>query len=236
MKDFLIECARELNLEITGEPADKFVLYKEMLLEWNEKMNLTAITDETDIVLKHFIDSVSLLTAIDIKDGDKVADIGTGAGFPGIPVKILKPGCDMTLIDSLNKRVGFLNHVIERLSLAEIQAIHMRAEDAAHSDEYRERFDLCVSRAVANLAALAEYCLPLVKTGGMFAALKGPDVYTELESAKKAINTVGGEFYGINKIEIPKSGIIHNIIVIKKIKQTPPKYPRKAVNISKKPI
>ena len=236
MKELLIESANELGIRLNEKMSDNFFMYKDLLLEWNEKINLTAITEEREIILKHFIDSISILTAVEMKKEISIVDIGTGAGFPGIPVKIVYPDCKMTLIDSLNKRVKFLQEVITKLQLQDITAVHGRAEDVGQDKNHREKYDLCLSRAVANLSVLAEFCLPMVKIGGEFISLKGPDATEEISTAKTAINILGGEISDIKKLKIPNSDIVHSIVVIKKIRQVPSKYPRKAGYVTKNPI
>lgn len=234
MHDFLINSAQELSIEINDAMTEQFFMYKDMLLEWNEKINLTTIVEDREIILKHFIDSISVLKAVDISENTSVVDIGSGAGFPGVPIKIVCPSCKVTLVDSLNKRIKFLQEVVLKLNLQHITCVHSRAEDFAK--DHRESFDVCTSRAVADLAILSEFCLPLVKIGGYFAALKGKDINTEISTSKKAINVLGGEIVDVKKIEIPNSDIIHSIVVIKKLRQTSLKYPRKAGFINKNPI
>ena len=236
MRSLLMESAKELNIFVNEEMTEQFFLYKDLLLEWNEKINLTAITDEREIILKHFIDSISLLSVVAPQKNMSIVDVGTGAGFPGIPIKIVFPECKMTLVDSLNKRIKFLEEVTTKLALQNIHSVHGRAEDVGQDKKHREKYDLCVSRAVANLAVLAEFCLPMVKIGGEFISLKGPDIADELSTAKTAINILGGEISDIKKLKIPNSDIVHSIIVIKKLRQVPSKYPRKAGVITKKPI
>lgn len=209
--------------------------YKDMLLEWNEKMNLTAITDEREIILKHFADCLIICSGMDL-DKKKVIDVGTGAGFPGVPVKIACPGAEMTLLDSLNKRIGFLTELSAKLGLENVNCVHMRAEDGGADAAYREKFDYCLSRAVANLAVLSEYCLPFVKVGGYFISMKGPDAADEIKEAEKAIKVLGGRIADIKRAAIPETDIVHSLIIIEKIKPTPGKYPRKAGKAKKDPI
>ena len=209
-----------------------FETYKDLLLEWNDKINLTAIIDENEIRLKHFADSLTVSEFIE--DNSKVVDVGTGAGFPGIPLKIYNDSLSITLVDSLNKRINFLNEVIDKLDLNNIDAVHGRAEDLGRDKEYREQYDIAISRAVANMSTLVEYLLPFVKIGGKAICMKGPNIDEELKDAQKAINILGGE---IEKIESLKLGDMdRNIIIIKKIKSTPAKYPRKAGIPVKNPI
>ena len=205
-----------------------------LLLEWNEKINLTAITQPDEVKLKHFVDSLTVLKYIN--DDDKVIDIGTGAGFPGIPLKIMKENTKITLLDSLNKRINFLNIVIETLNLRNIQAIHGRAEEIARNKLYREKYDVAVSRAVANLSTLTEYMLPFVKVGGKCICMKGANVNEELERAQNAIKELGGEIERVDNFYLSDNDNERNIIVIKKVKETNPKYPRKAGTPSKEPL
>ena len=239
-KDFsqLKKDLNEFGIELTAEMEEQFLLYYNMLIEWNSFMNLTAITDFDEVLKKHFTDSVSLIRAIpDLAEKRfKVIDVGTGAGFPGIPLKIVFPNISVVLLDSLNKRVNFLNEVISKLQLTDITAMHGRAEDFAQNKEYRESFDLCVSRAVANLATLSEYCLPFVKKNGRFISYKSEKVSEEFEVSGKAISVLGGEYENQVTFELPNSDIYRNLFIIKKKSATPGKYPRKAGLPSKEPI
>ncbi len=235
LESLLYESCKKINVELSKKQINQFMRYKDMLLEWNEKMNLTAITDEKEIILKHFVDSLIFCDNY-YMGGRKIIDVGTGAGFPGLPIKIACPETKITLLDSLNKRVNFLNEVVKELGLENVECVHMRAEDGGNSEDYRQQYDICVSRAVANLAVLSEYCLPFVKPGGLFISLKGPEVDEELREADKAIRVLGGEVLDIKKAFIPETDIKHSLIVIKKKKSTPPKYPRKAGKIKKEPI
>lgn len=229
---------KQLHLELSKKQILQFISYYELLIDWNSRMNLTAITEFEDVLKKHFIDSLSLISAVsDLaqKQYDLI-DVGTGAGFPGIPLKIAFPNLKITLLDSLNKRIQFLNEVICKLELQDIEAVHGRAEDFAKPDQFRERYDLCVSRAVANLATLSEYCIPFVKPGGFFISYKSEKVNVELEEAKKAISVLGGSFQKNIEFLLPHSDITRNFIVIQKKNKTPFKYPRKAGLPSKEPI
>lgn len=235
-RQLLKDSLSKMNIHIGEEQIQQFFDYKDLLLAWNEKINLTAITDEAQIMIKHFADSASLLSAIEVEEGASIIDVGTGAGFPGLPVKIVRPDLNVTLLDSLNKRIGFLNEVCAQLNLENVYNIHARAEDGGQDPSLRENFDYCFSRAVANLAVLSEYCLPFVKVGGKFVSLKGPDVAQEVKEGEKAIQNLGGKVNEIIKIEIPNSDIIHSLIVIQKVAKTPKIYPRKAGTAAKKPI
>lgn len=231
----LSKSLEELDIKIGIEKINKFESYMNLLLEWNKKINLTAITEKEGIVTKHFADSLTCLKYIN--KGDKIIDIGTGAGFPGIPIKIINEKLNkVILLDSLNKRINFLNEVIKELNLEEIYTIHGRAEDIGNDFKHREKYDVVISRAVANLAVLAEYCLPFVKKGGVMISMKGGEITEEAKKAEKAINFLGGEIASIEKIKLPFTDIIHSIIKIKKANKTPAGYPRKAGKPEKDPI
>ena len=226
----------ELNIKLEKRQMCQFLQYYELLVEWNSFMNLTAITDYDEVIKKHFVDSLSLIKAIDLSKEISVIDIGTGAGFPGIPLKIAFPNLKITLLDSLNKRIKFLNEVIDKLELNDITAIHGRAEDFAKEKNYRQSYDLCVSRAVANLSTLSEYCLPYVKTGGKFISYKSEKITDEMNAAKNAIKILGGNISSQVEFILPNSDIYRNLFMIDKIKDTPMKYPRKAGLPSKEPL
>ncbi len=207
-----------------------------LLLEWNEKINLTAITEEQEILTKHFLDCMTVNNAINLSSVTTLIDIGTGAGFPGLVLKIVFPHIKVTLVDSLNKRLNFLNEVIERLNLVNIECIHSRAEDLGKQPKHREHYDVCASRAVANLATLSEYSLPFVKLGGYFIALKGQKIEEEIEQANKAIKILGGNLEEIVDAQVPQTNLNHKIAKIKKVAKTPKQYPRKAGEPNKNPI
>ena len=224
----------ENNISISDTQKQKFETYAKLLLEWNEKINLTAITEETEVAVKHFIDSITLLKYADIKENSSVIDVGTGAGFPGIPLKIMRDDINLTLLDSLNKRLVFLDEVCNTIDI-KATTVHSRAEEGGQNPKFREKYDVAVSRAVANLPALCEYCMPYVKVGGVFVSMKGSDGENELENATNAIAVLGGKTEDCKTLTLP-DGSARTIITIKKIKSTSPKYPRRSVKINKQPI
>lgn len=230
LKNYLPEHADAL----TERQLEQLEKYAALLLEWNEKINLTAITDEEGIAAKHFLDCLAFLRRAEIKEGARVADVGTGAGFPGIVLKIARPDIDLVLIDSLQKRLNFLSEVCRELGI-KATLVHARAEDAGHDKALRESFDFVTARAVANLAVLSEYCLPLVKVGGVFAPMKTAEAESELSAAEKALAILGGEVREVKHYEIPVAGGRSAVIIDKKA-PTPPKYPRQRVKISEKPL
>lgn len=234
-KELLINLAKKSGIEITNEQAEKFDLYAEMLVETNKSVNLTAITEPRDIVTKHFLDSILPLTELDIKENARVIDVGTGAGFPGIPMKILRLDLDLVLLDSLQKRVKVLEDFCEKLGLEKVTFIHGRAEEVART-ALRESCDVAVSRAVARLNKLTEYCLPFVKRGGIFAALKGPTANEETVEAGRAVSILGGELLPIISVNIPDTDLSHTLVRVKKVANTPDKYPRQSNKISGKPL
>ena len=226
----------ELNMSLTEQMYQQFDKYYEILVEWNKVMNLTGITEYEEVNEKHFVDSLSIVNIQDLKNIESVIDIGTGAGFPGIPLKIAFPHLRITLLDSLNKRIKFLNEVIDQLGLQDIETIHGRAEDFAKQKKYRESYDLCVSRAVANLSTLSEYCLPYVKEGGFFIPYKSGEIEEELKNSERAVKILGGDIKDIVKFELPGTDIKRSFIKIKKKEHTAKKYPRKAGLPAKEPL
>lgn len=226
----------DVGFDFDDEKYNMFMSYMSLLLEWNKNVNLTSITDEEQIIKKHFIDSIKIFKFSPLREMKSVIDVGTGAGFPGIPMSIVNPNMKVVLLDSLNKRINFLEEVKNKLGLKNIETIHGRAEDYAVRGKLRDKFDAAVSRAVASLPVLSEYCLPYVKVGGYFIALKGPAVEEEILLSKNAISSLGGTLEDIIKVSIEESDLEHNIVIIKKIKDTPKQFPRKAGTASKKPI
>ena len=230
------EAFLQLEFQLTDRQSEQFYRYYEMLVETNKVMNLTAITEVPDVLVKHFVDSGALMKVFDLKQCQKVIDIGTGAGFPGIPLKILFPHLRVTLLDSLNKRIKFLGQVVEELGLENVELLHGRAEDYARQKEYREQYDLCVSRAVANLSTLSEYCIPYVKKGGWFIPYKSGKIAEELQQAGYAIGELGCELEKTEEMCLPNTEIERMFVFVKKIKSTSAKYPRKAGLPSKEPL
>lgn len=235
-KIFLREGLEQLNIEADKKTLEKLINFKDILLEWNEKINLTAITDEREIYIKHFLDSATCLSTGYIKDNGKIIDIGTGAGFPGLVLKILKDNIDITLLDSLKKRMKYLEEAVSKLGVGKLDIIHGRAEEYGVKNGQRESYDIALSRAVASLNVLSEYCIPFVKVGGLFLCQKGPNYSDELKEAEKAINILGGKVEDIKKYILPYSDIAHYIIVIRKLSSTPTKFPRKPGKPSSSPI
>ncbi len=226
----------EINLKITDLMIDQFAVYYELLCEWNKVINLTTIIEFDEVVEKHFLDSVVLGAYLNLKNKWKLIDIGTGAGFPGIPLKIMFPDLDVLLADSLNKRIRFLNELIGKLQLTGIHAIHCRAEELARKNEYREQYDLCVSRAVANLASLSEYCLPFVRAGGVFIAYKSAGIQEEVNQSKNAIQILGGKLQKVEEFQLPNTEYLRSFVFVDKVKHTSKKYPRKAGMPGKNPL
>ncbi|MBE3591488.1 MAG: 16S rRNA (guanine(527)-N(7))-methyltransferase RsmG [Thermoanaerobacter sp.] len=234
--DMLIEGAREWGIFLEMFHVEHFQKYYALLLEWNQKMNLTAITEEKEVVIKHFLDSLSVVKSGKIKGDEKIIDVGTGAGFPSIPLKIVFSKLKATLLDSSKKRITFLEEVVNKLGINEIELIHGRAEDIGKDIKYREQFDLSVARAVAPLNVLLEYTLPFVQVGGYFIALKGREVEEEIKSSQKALKELKGEIEEVKQIRLPFSDILHHLIIIRKGDNCPLKYPRKANAIRKAPL
>lgn len=224
----------KLDICLNEKQLEQFFMYKDLLITWNEKMNLTAIKDEDEIITKHFIDSLTIANKIGKED--KVIDIGTGAGFPGIPLKIFKEDISVTLLDSLNKRISFLQEVINKLELKDIYAIHGRAEEIARNENYREKYDVATSRAVAPIHTLLEYMLPYVKVGGKCICMKGPNLEEENKDLENCLSILGGKIEKIEEIVLPETDIRRNIMIINKIKSTPKKYPRNPGIPTKKPL
>lgn len=237
MDKLLKNACEELELNISDEQIKQFLDYKHILLEYNKNVNLTAITDNREIILKHFVDSLTVCKYVDFAN-KSIVDVGTGAGFPAVPIKIFQPTSKITLLDSLNKRITFLKLLCKDLNLNEkdITYVHARAEDGGQDKLHREKYDYCVSRAVAHLSILAEFDLPFVKVGGQFIALKGPLVDSELIEAEKSIKALGGEIEKVESIKIPFTDIEHKLVFIQKLRQTPKQYPRKAGKVTKNSI
>ena len=236
MNNVLTKKVKELSIILNDKQIQQFEQYYNILVEWNKVMNLTAITEYEEVVEKHFLDSLTIVDAINMEKIETLIDVGTGAGFPGIPLKIAFPHLKVTLLDSLNKRIKFLNEVIDLLDLDDIKAIHGRAEDYAKQAEYREQYDICVSRAVANLATLSEYCLPYVKVDGLFVPYKSGEIDEELKSSEKAVSILGGKVEEVVKFQLPGTDIGRSFVKIHKIKETKKKYPRKAGMPTKEPL
>lgn len=236
MNNVLTKKVKELSIVLNDKQIQQFEQYYNILVEWNKVMNLTAITEYEEVIEKHFLDSLTIVDAINMEKIETLIDVGTGAGFPGIPLKIAFPHLKVTLLDSLNKRIKFLNEVIDLLDLDDIKAIHGRAEDYAKQAEYREQYDICVSRAVANLATLSEYCLPYVKVDGLFVPYKSGEIDEELKSSEKAVSILGGKVEEVVKFQLPGTDIGRSFVKIHKIKETKKKYPRKAGMPTKEPL
>jgi len=232
----LNEGFKQLNIPYDEETERKFIKYRDLLKEWNQKINITSIEDDEDIYVKHFLDSVLLMNEDNYNEEKSIIDVGTGGGFPGLPLKIVNNNYKVTLLDSLRKRIDFLTIVANELLLDDVKFIHGRAEDFGQNKDYREKFDICVSRAVAPLNVLSEYCLPFVKKGGYFAAYKSENISSEIENSEKAVRKLGGIVKEIREINLPGTDIIRKIIIIEKTEATDKKYPRKAGKPSKEPL
>ena len=226
--------AEDVGLQLSEEQYERFMKYMRLLQEWNEKINLTAITEDEEVVKKHFIDCIKAFKRDDFKNAKTMIDVGTGAGFPGLPIAIMRSDLKVTLLDSLNKRINFLNTVVQELGLKNVTTIHSRAEDGARNKDLREKCDVATSRAVANMSVLSEFCLPYVKVGGNFIALKGPAVDQEIEESRNAIGTLGGKLIDICEVSIEETELRHNLVVVEKVKPCDKIYPRKAGTIPKK--
>lgn len=231
-----VDNCKNMGISLSEQQQEQFLRYYEILIEWNSFMNLTGITEFDEVMKKHFEDSLELVRVLSIKDIHTLLDVGTGAGFPGIPLKIAFPHLRVVLLDSLGKRVKFLNHVIEQLGLQDIKAINGRAEDFARDSMYREQFDVTVSRAVANLSSLSEYCIPYTKINGFFISYKSGKIEEELEQAEKAVSVLGGKVQNVDKFILSDTDMERSLVVIRKVKETPKKYPRKAGLPSREPI
>ena len=228
-------------LELMGGPSDevtvnKYQQYMEGVLDWNEKVNLTNITDPEEFVIKHFIDSIICIDYPELEEAGKIIDVGTGGGFPGVPLAIAAPDKEFILMDSLNKRLKIIDELCGQIGIGNVTTVHARAEELAKNKAHREQYDLCVSRAVANMATLAEYCLPFIKVGGCLMAYKGPDAEREVEEARKALYLLGGHVEEIREGNLKEFGIDHKVVIIKKVKNTPSKFPRKAGTPAKEPL
>lgn len=232
--DRLAQAFEKLGLEWNEDKKTKFEKYMEGILKWNESVNLTAITDRDEFIEKHFIDSLTIADSEEMEDAGNIIDVGTGGGFPGVPLAIAFPGKKFLLVDSLAKRMKIVSSLCEEIGITNVKTLHGRAEDLAKRKELREHYDLCVSRAVANMSTLSEYCLPFVKVGGTFIAYKGPGCEEELDAAQGAIEVLGGEMYGVFMSDVSSSD--HLLVYTEKIKSTPSKYPRKAGTPSKQPL
>mgnify|MGYP005793881591 FL=1 len=226
--------AQKIDINLTNKQLNEFYTYMNLLIEWNKNINLTAITEPEEIIKKHFIDSLTI--SKNIQKDSSIIDVGTGAGFPGIPLKIVREDINVVLLDALNKRLNFLNEVVKENKLENIETVHFRAEEIGKNKKYREKYDIATSRAVAQLNILAEYLLPLVKIGGKCICMKGSNVEEELKNSKKAITLLGGEIEKIEEFILPDSDIKRNVIIIKKVNSTPAKYPRKPGTPAKEPI
>lgn len=234
--ELIMEGAKKMGLTLTTSQLKQFKEYKEYTLDINKSLNLTSIVDDKEFIVKHFFDSFTLSNVHNFSEVKSVMDMGTGAGIPGIPMKILYPEISFVLADSLNKKIAFLKDVVDKLKLEKIECIHGRAEELGQDISFRESFDVVVSRAVANLAVLSEYCIPFLKLNGIFLCLKGPKYKEEIKEGKGAILKLGGSLEAVESVKLPFSDITHYILMIKKIRHTPTKYPRKPGKPTKSPM
>ncbi|MGL5616368.1 MAG: 16S rRNA (guanine(527)-N(7))-methyltransferase RsmG [Sarcina sp.] len=234
--ELMKNASERVGMEFNEDKYKKFMLYKDLLKEWNEKINLTAITEDEEIVKKHFIDCINAFEVKQFKEAKTVIDVGTGAGFPGLPIAIMRDDVEVTLLDALNKRINFLNIVINKLNLKNVTTIHARAEEGSRQKELRQSFDVATSRAVANMSMLSEFCIPYVKVGGYFIALKGPNIEEELVGGKNAIKTLGGEIEEVRQVKIEDTDLKHNLVIVKMIKGCGKLYPRNMGNIKRNPL
>ena len=232
----LKEALSEIGLAVSDEQADKFAKYMRGVLEWNEKVNLTRITEPDEFIVKHFLDSLACCNRKEFQQAERIIDVGTGAGFPGVPLAIISPEKEFVLMDSLAKRLKIIDELCAGAGISNVRTVHSRAEELARNKQHREKYDLCVSRAVANMAVLSEYCLPFVKVGGFFMAYKGPEAAAEATEAENAINLLGGSLWEICDASLKKYALSHKIVLIKKVKNTVSKYPRKAGTPTKEPL
>lgn len=230
------ELEKELNIELSESQREQFNHFFELLVTWNKHMNLTGIVEYEDVLSKHFFDSLTCIKGLENWEDKKVIDVGTGAGFPGVPMKIANPSIKITLLDSLSKRINFLDAVVDALDLEHVELIHGRAEDYGQNEAYRETYDVAISRAVADLSVLSEYVLPFIKIGGAFVAQKSIGAKEEIESSKHAIEILGGKIRDIIEVKVPGIDIVHALVIIEKVEATPAKYPRKAGKPTKKPL
>ena len=232
---YLKDCLAKWNIDIDDRKLSLFERYYELIVSWNEKINLTTVTEKDDVIIRHFVDSLAIMKYIDIAN-KAILDVGTGAGFPGIPVSIMSPSCHVVLLDSLNKRIMFLNEVICELGLSDVKTVHGRAEDIAFDDDYREKFDIVCSRAVANMSTLSEYCLPFVRLNGFFVSYKSADISDELNGSLKAISTLGGKLNRIEEFSLPDSDMKRTLIFTDKCHNTDSRFPRRAGKPSRNPL
>ncbi|TDX51775.1 16S rRNA (guanine(527)-N(7))-methyltransferase RsmG [Orenia marismortui] len=235
-KHKLIEGAKDYGIDLSNRQVEQFITYMNILNEWNQKMNLTGLEEPEDIIIKHFLDSISCIDGMNLTGNEKIIDVGTGAGFPGLPLKIIYPDLELTLLDSLQKRIRFLEHVSTELGLDNVECIHGRAEDYGQDNSYREKYDYVVARAVASLEVLSEYTLPFVKVGGCFISQRGTNVKDEVIESTEAVETLGGRFEDIIEIDLPYSDAERHLVIISKLSKTPNKYPRRAGMPKKRPL